>query len=222
MIFLRKKTNKYKPKFKMKRKKNIFLVLLMLSFGISFAQVGIGTLTPDPSSVLDVTSTTKGILLPRMTVAQRNAIANPGVGLLVYNSEDLEFNTHDTNWKGLSTGYKSVSLALATTTASTTDVLVDGMTITPKAGTYLISFSGQFNNVGVTPATALVTFSVYANGVLVPDSVRKLTSLVTAAAVELQTVVTVTSGQTIEIKWNIDSGATLSLGARTLTLTKVK
>lgn len=194
----------------------------MLSFGISFAQVGIGTLTPDASSILDVTSTKLGILLPRITTPQRVGITGTQ-GLLVYNSDELGFNTYNSSWNDLSTGYKSVTSALATTTASITDVLADGMTITPKAGTYVVSFSSQFNNVAVTPATALVTFSVYANGVPVPDSVRKLTSLITKAPVELQTIVTVTSGQTIEIKWNIDSVAnTLSLGNRTLTLIKVK
>lgn len=206
----------------MKHNKNIFLVLLILICGISFAQVGIGTLTPDASSILDIESTSKGILLPRMTATERSGIAATA-GLLVYNSEDLTYNTYDSSWNDLSTGYKSVSSSLVITTASITDVLVEGMTITPKVGTYLVSFSSQFNNVNLTPATAIATFSVYANGALVPDSVRKLTSLATAATVELQTIVTVTLGQKIEIKWKIDSVAnTLSLGNRTLTLTKVK
>ena len=206
----------------MAHNKNIFIVILMLSFGISFAQVGIGTLTPDASSILDIQSTTKGILLPRMNTGQRNGIAATP-GLLVYNSDDLTFNTYNSSWNDLSTGYKSISSSLVITTASITDFLVEDMKITPKAGTYLVSFSSQFNNVNLTPATAIATFSVYANEVLVPDSVRKLTSLATAAPVELQTIVTVTSGQTIEIQWSIDSVAnTLSLGNRTLTLTKVK
>jgi microcystin-dependent protein len=46
--------------------------------------VGIGTTTPDASAALDVTSTDKGVLFPRMTQAQRTAIASPATGLLVY------------------------------------------------------------------------------------------------------------------------------------------
>lgn len=207
----------------MKLKKNIILGLLILFFGVSFAQVGIGTLTPAASSILDVSSTTKGILLPRMTTAQINAMGN-GVtkGVLVYNLDDLAFNTFDTSWKDFSTGYKTVFSSLATTTASITDVLVSDMILHPSAGTYVVSFSSQFNNLAPSPTIALATFSVYANGILIPDSVRKLTSLVTAAPVSLQTIATVFSGQTIEIKWNVDSAvSTLFLGNRMLTLTKV-
>jgi hypothetical protein len=40
--------------------------------------------TPDPSAMLDVQSNEKGVLVPRMTQAQRNAIANPAAGLLIY------------------------------------------------------------------------------------------------------------------------------------------
>jgi len=46
--------------------------------------VGIGTLTPAATAVLDVTSTTQGFLPPRMTIAQRNAIASPANGLIVF------------------------------------------------------------------------------------------------------------------------------------------
>jgi hypothetical protein len=45
---------------------------------------GIGTLTPAASSLLDVTSTTKGVLIPRMTKTQRDAIVSPAQGLLIY------------------------------------------------------------------------------------------------------------------------------------------
>jgi hypothetical protein len=50
----------------------------------SIAQVGIGTTTPDASAALEIESTTKGFLPPRMTLAQINAIATPVEGLMVY------------------------------------------------------------------------------------------------------------------------------------------
>lgn len=69
----------------MKRK---FLALALAS-GIvttSFAQqnVGIGTTTPNASAALDVSSSNKGILIPRLDSAQRVAISNPAEGLMVY------------------------------------------------------------------------------------------------------------------------------------------
>lgn len=57
--------------------------------------VGIGTPTPTTSSALDVNSTSKGMLVPRMTTAQRNAIASPVNGLLVYNISTNQFNYFD-------------------------------------------------------------------------------------------------------------------------------
>jgi uncharacterized protein (TIGR02145 family) len=45
--------------------------------------VGMGTVAPHASAALDVTSTTQGFLPPRMTLAQRNAIASPAEGLMI-------------------------------------------------------------------------------------------------------------------------------------------
>ena len=60
------------------------LLAAVLLTATTYAQVGIGTTTPDASSALDITSTTKGLLIPRMTNAQRQAISNPAAGLQVF------------------------------------------------------------------------------------------------------------------------------------------
>jgi hypothetical protein len=66
-------------------RKIIFCLLIMVQCHLLTAQsVGIGTTTPDASAQLDVSSTTKGFLIPRMTTAQRNAIVSPSQGLTVY------------------------------------------------------------------------------------------------------------------------------------------
>lgn len=67
-------------------KKIVFF--LLVSF-CAFSQTGIGTTTPDASAKLDVTSTTKGLLAPRMTSAQRAAITLPANGLLVYQTDGV-------------------------------------------------------------------------------------------------------------------------------------
>lgn len=76
-------------------KKLIFLNLLIAAIFCQqlFAQqnVGIGTTTPDNSALLDLTSTSKGILAPRMSTAQRTAIVAPATGLLVYDTSLQQF-----------------------------------------------------------------------------------------------------------------------------------
>ena len=47
----------------------------------------IGTPTPDPSALLDLTSTTQGFLLPRMTDTEMNSIASPVAGLMIWNTD---------------------------------------------------------------------------------------------------------------------------------------
>jgi hypothetical protein len=68
---------------------------LFLIFGtFSFAQVGINSdnSDPDPSAMLSVKSTTKGLLFPRMTTSERNSIVTPTEGLVIYNTIDKIFN----------------------------------------------------------------------------------------------------------------------------------
>jgi uncharacterized protein (TIGR02145 family) len=53
------------------------------------AQVVIGGSTPDPSAILEVRSDNRGILLSRMTTAQRDAIVSPAAGLMIFNTTTL-------------------------------------------------------------------------------------------------------------------------------------
>jgi hypothetical protein len=70
--------------------KSFFFGLLCLFFMLAsvplFAPIGIGTKTPAPSAALEITSSTnnKGILIPRITATQKDAIVNPAEGLLIY------------------------------------------------------------------------------------------------------------------------------------------
>lgn len=66
------------------------LTIALCSFHIE-AQVGIGTTTPDPSAILDMSSASQGILTPRLTTSQRIAIASPATGLLVYDTDQSAF-----------------------------------------------------------------------------------------------------------------------------------
>lgn len=56
--------------------------------------VGIGTTSPDASALLDLTSTSRGLLVPRMTEAQKNAIGSPATGLLIYETDNATTGTY--------------------------------------------------------------------------------------------------------------------------------
>lgn len=64
--------------------------LLAFSF-IATAQVGVGTASPDASAALEVVSTSKGLLIPRMTTAQRTAISSPATALMVFDTDTNSF-----------------------------------------------------------------------------------------------------------------------------------
>ena len=58
-------------------KKLLIILAVIITFSLSVnAQVGIGIASPNSSSMLDVTSTTKGLLTPRMTATQRAALVS--------------------------------------------------------------------------------------------------------------------------------------------------
>jgi len=86
--------------------KKITVLVLMLFTVLSFAQVSINIATPDPSAILDVTSSTAGFLPPRMTAVQRDAIPGPALGLMVFctncASGDGELQVYYTSgWKNI-------------------------------------------------------------------------------------------------------------------------
>ena len=76
--------------------------------------VGIGTTTPRANAALDVVSTAKGFLPPRMTTAQRDAISSLGAadaGLLIYNLDTKTYNSwNGTQWVNFGGGGGSIGL----------------------------------------------------------------------------------------------------------------
>lgn len=77
------------------------LIVCLFAGLLTHAQVAFNTTgaSPNNSAMLDVTSTTKGLLIPRITTAARLAIASPATGLLVYdNSLSLYYYYNGTSW----------------------------------------------------------------------------------------------------------------------------
>ncbi len=80
-------------------------MLLFCTSSILAQNVGINNPTPHASALLDLTSTTQGLLAPRMSSAQRIAIASPATGLLVFDTNLNLYMVFDgTTWQGLLSG----------------------------------------------------------------------------------------------------------------------
>ncbi len=69
----------------------LVFVIVICSYSISYSQVGIGITAPDSSSILDIQSSVSGVLLPRLTDGERDAIVNPATGLLIFDTTSNTF-----------------------------------------------------------------------------------------------------------------------------------
>jgi hypothetical protein len=142
--------------------KLLLLFFLLFTF-ISNAQIGIGTVTPNASSVLDITSTTQGLLPPRMTSAERTAIASPADGLMVYDTtlkSLYHYNSSSASWLPLVNGSSSrlnyklikstdvLATVLATERAAGggTKYLMDSNTVYEINGTINLDLPIELNN----------------------------------------------------------------------------
>lgn len=145
-----------------------FLPFILLASGMLHAQgVGIGTVTPDSSAALHIQSTDKGLLMPRLTSAQRDLIILPATGLMIYNltTNDGELNAGTPlipNWVGVKGSGGSIPVDTVSTITATGDInttslvdeLIPGMSLSPPGGTYLIFFNAQY---GLTESEPLST-----------------------------------------------------------------
>ena len=80
------------------------IIFLLHEASAQTGSIGIGTSTPDTSSILDVSAVKKGVLLPRMTKAQRDSIKAPATGLIIYQTDLTPgFYYYNAGWKALTT-----------------------------------------------------------------------------------------------------------------------
>ena len=149
--------------------KYIHILLFVVCSNLLNAQVSIGTNTPNASAKLDVSSTSKGVLVPRMTHTQMLAISSPIAGLQVYNTtRNALFTYNGLNWtteknyvakfadKGISVDLNNIQVRIPSSGNAS-------LQIATTSGSILLSGS-SINNyyVGLTGASgASSTFSAY-------------------------------------------------------------
>ena len=149
--------------------KKLILFLCLISFGL-YAQTGIGTTTPNASAKLDVYSTNKGFLPPRViltSVTDATTIASPAEGLLVYNLGSVGLQAgyyywNGANWATIATATSAGNGVTATnlvnlyakgySTALGDIAHPNGYSFTvPVSGRYLFDFSSTgFSNATIT------------------------------------------------------------------------
>ena len=178
--------------------KNLQLLVLLFVNAYSFSQVGIGTTTPNASAVLDLTSTSKGLLPPRMTSVQMNAIPSPAEALTVYCANCTPKGPYyfdGTTWVA------SGSAAAATVSVVCTGFTGSYCTATLSGTTYVVTVTNNdFSAKQVTPTTADLTLS-------------GLTG-VTVASVSPNTVQTINAGASLVITYTL-SGTPATAGTLT-------
>ncbi len=144
-------------------KKIFFLLNALLIASFAEAQTGIGTTTPNASAKLDVSSTNKGFLPPRMTYAQRTAISSPAEGLMVYQTDGTSglYYYGSSGWiyiiNSTTNVVSVVNGGTGTTTATGTGSVVLNTSpslITPALGT---PSSATLTNATALPLTTGVT-----------------------------------------------------------------
>ncbi|CAA7197060.1 FISUMP domain-containing protein [Chryseobacterium potabilaquae] len=153
------------------------------NLGFTDGRIGMGTNSPDPSAILDLTSTNDGFLPPRMTKTQMDAISGPAQGLVIYCTDCFgnlgcimvndSANPLIPNWGSMCstnvhTGHIDDLQCSGATTSGIVHagVIASGVITTipytgGNGGTY---FSGSFNSTGVTGLIANFDGGTLANG----------------------------------------------------------
>jgi hypothetical protein len=154
-------------------KKIIILSLVLFFLDHAYAQIGIGTATVDPSAMLHVQATDKGMLIPRMTEAQRIAIVSPAQGLLVYQTNNAEgvWSFTAGQWKNLSASNNGGKYML---------ILSDGITNAQAAARIAAEVGPNTQVVRIERCTNLTTVDL--------SMISTLTEVYVASNTNLQTL----------------------------------
>ena len=136
--------------------------------------VGIGTVNPNASAKVEIESTTQGFLYPRMTTVQRNAIANPANGLIIFNlttgCPNYYYSSVWYEWCGTQT-YTAALTTINCVGASTTGTLTSGTAASgvsvsvPYTGGNVGTYAAQsVSSSGVLGLTATLAAGSLSNG----------------------------------------------------------
>lgn len=175
------------------KKIQLFFVILLLNSSLLFSQVAINTdgCAPDNSAMLDVKSTDRGLLIPRISTLDRNQIPSPATGLMIYNTTTNQFNFYNGSyWYQIETSFISsttgtLSLAGGVSINASPDVLPENSAMldvsNPTRGILIPRTTPELIS---APATGLIIYNTEANFLSYYDGAQwiKLCSVSTGIA----------------------------------------
>ncbi|MFT3683011.1 MAG: hypothetical protein QM791_22315 [Ferruginibacter sp.] len=171
------------------------------------AQVGIGTNSPNPSSILELNSTSKVFLPPRMTTAQRNQIANPVAGMTIFNttSDCIEIY-RSTGWYSLCGGGGTTPGDSSSNDVASSNLIAhwtfDTDSKESKSGT--AALTGGAYNVGTVSYTPgkIGNAATFVNGALVYGAIPNINKDTALQSYTVSMWVKMRSREGANTKWN--------------------
>ncbi len=164
-------------------KKLLLIALIFVSGGAMAQNVGIGTANPDESAILDLKSSNKGFLLPRLTEKQKTLIPQPAEGLMIYQTDASQgvYLYQGGNWKNMGSAnvttstISGVTANIAPTYTANYLLSGDGTSTPASSGVYFASGKmGLGTTTGtsvlnvfdpVSTTSAVAKFSTFNNGI---------------------------------------------------------
>ncbi|MCY7409370.1 MAG: hypothetical protein LH473_03795, partial [Chitinophagales bacterium] len=160
---------------------------------------GIGTSTPNASSLLDIVSTTKGLLIPRMTKTQRDAIVAPIAGLMIYQTTNTPGFYYYDGAAWVAVAPKSANKSLSNLTAPTAIAveLLPGTDNTINFGSSSFSWKDLYAD-----GNAFITNGIHIGGTTVPAAKLEITTSSTVpAAIRINPYTSFLAGGTGELQF---------------------
>lgn len=150
-----------------------FIILVFLIANVNAQNIGIGTTTPNSSAALEIKDSTRGILIPRMTIAKRNLIIAPAEGLMVYQTDSSKgyWYYDGAAWKNINAGIVGnnggkQTLVLSDTITNTQAQLKIANEFGPNTQEIRIVGCSNLTSVDLSMVTSVIQIRISDNNVL--------------------------------------------------------
>ena len=159
----------------------IFIAIILSQLAKSQVAINTDGSSPNSTAMLDVTSTSKGILVPRMTSAQRTSISSPASGLMVYDTDTKSFWYYDGGWNNIAAGTSPLGVT--------------------SGGTGVATISGMIKGNGTSPYTAAIAGTDYVGGLANPTGTIGIAAVNGSAATAMRSDATPALDLSISPTW---------------------